>query len=344
MRILVTGGAGYVGSATVRHLQTAGHEPVVLDDLSTGHRWAVRDVPLVVGDVGDRTRVRKVVRDHDLQAAIHFAASAYVRESIDEPRRYYGNNVANSLAFLDALLDEDVKHVVFSSSCSVYGVPETVPVPEDHPLEPISPYGTGKAFVERVLASYGRAYSLRWMALRYFNAAGALPEDRLGEAHDPEPHLIPRTIEAALGGDEPLTIYGTDHPTPDGTPVRDYVHVGDLARAHVDALDHLTEGGQAMALNLGTGEGHSVREVISMVEHVSGRDVSVAAGASRPGDPPNLVADADRAGDLLRWTPERSGLQSIIESAWIWHSEIRPVVAETSGTSEPHPGVEGGSP
>ncbi len=265
MRVLVTGGAGYIGSHTAKALARDGFEPVVLDNLVTGHRSAVRWGPFVRGDVGDRGLVRRVIRDHRVEAVVHFAACAYVGESIQDPRKYFRNNVANTLALLDAMLDAGVDQIVFSSTCATYGVPDELPIGEDHPQRPVNPYGDSKLFVERMLGAYGVAYGLRSVALRYFNAAGADPEGELGENHDPETHLIPLVIEAALGRRPWVDVLGTDYPTPDGTAVRDFVHVTDLAEAHVRALGHLLGGGESVALNLGTGAGHSVREVIGTV-------------------------------------------------------------------------------
>jgi UDP-glucose-4-epimerase GalE len=320
MRVLVTGGAGYIGSHTCKALARAGFEPVAFDNLRTGHRWAVKWGPLVEADLADRDAILEALRAHRVEAVIHFAASAYVGESMQNPRKYFRNNVVNTLNLLEAMQDAGVDIIVFSSSCAAYGIPARVPIPEDHPCRPISPYGESKLFVERALEWYGRAYGLRWISLRYFNAAGADPDGELGEVHEPETHLIPLAIEAALGRRLCLEIYGTDYPTPDGTAVRDYVHVQDLARAHVLALGYLLSGGEGVCLNLGTGRGHSVREVIGAVERVGGREVPVREAPRRPGDPPILVAAPGEAERSLGWRPECTELLDIVETAWEWHA------------------------
>jgi UDP-arabinose 4-epimerase len=331
-RVLVTGGAGYIGSQTAKHLAAAGFRPVVLDNLSTGHRWAVRWGPLVRGDVGDGDLVRRVIREYAVAAVVHFAASAYVGESVRQPRKYFQNNVANTLALLDAMIDTGVGHLVFSSTCATYGVPDVLPVREDNPQRPSSPYGDSKLFVERALDAYGRAYGLRWAALRYFNAAGADPEGELGEDHDPETHLIPLAIDAARGRRPSVDVFGTDYSTPDGTAIRDFVHVADLAAAHVRALRYLLDGGESLALNLGAGTGHSVLEVIAAVEKVSGRPVPVRESARRPGDPPALVADPRRAEAVLGWQARHSDLEFIVRTAWRWHAgaAFRPLAVAVS--------------
>lgn len=328
--VLVTGGAGYIGSHTAKALARAGFLPVVLDNLSTGHRWAVRWGALVEADLGDRAAVRAALEGYGVRAVIHFAAWAYVGESMRDPAGYFRNNVVHSLELLDAMRDAGVDVIVFSSSCATYGLPEVLPIPEDHPQRPVSPYGESKLVVERALQWYGQAYGLRWLALRYFNAAGADPEGELGEVHDPETHLIPRAILAALGQAGPLQVYGTDYPTPDGTAIRDYVHVADLAEAHVLGLRYLLDGGESTALNLGTGCGHSVREVVAAVERVGGRPVPLREAPRRPGDPPALVADARRARQVLGWQPRYSDLDAIVETAWRWHAVHRPRVATLS--------------
>jgi UDP-glucose-4-epimerase GalE len=320
MRVLVTGGAGYIGSHTAKALARTGHEPIILDNFNTGHRWAVKWGTLAKGDLADQSFVLWTLREHDIQAVIHFAADALVGESVSNPRKYYWNNVVNSLRLVDAMLELGVKHIVFSSSCATYGVPSRVPIPEDHPQAPVNPYGETKLVIERILRDYDPAYGLRWAALRYFNAAGADPDGELGEEHSPETHLIPIAIQAALGQRSHVEIYGTDYPTPDGTPIRDYIHVTDLARAHVQALEYLSGGGESAALNLGTGDGHSVREVIAAVGKLCGGRVPMREGPRRTGDPPALVADAVKAKQLLGWKAEHSALDAIVESAWKWHS------------------------
>lgn len=320
MRVLVTGGAGYIGSHTAKELSRSGHQPIVLDNLTAGHRWAVKWGPLAEGDLSDEPFVLSTLLSFQIEAVIHFAADAKVGESVVDPRKYYWNNVVNSLRLADAALASGAKTFVFSSSAATYGVPRQVPIPENHPKDPVNPYGESKLVVERLLANYAEAYGLRWMALRYFNACGADPEGELGEDHDPESHLIPIAIQAALGQRPYVEIYGTDYSTPDGTAIRDYVHVSDLARAHVQALEYLAASGPSAALNLGTGTGHSVREVIAGVGELCAGPVPVREGPRRAGDPPVLVAEATKAEQVLGWKAQHPGLDSIIESAWAWHS------------------------
>lgn len=320
MRVLVTGGAGYIGSHAAEALARSGHEPVVLDNLSTGHRWAVKWGPFVEGDLASLEVLSRILEEQQIETVMHFAACLLVGESVRDPRKYFWNNVVNTLRLLDAMLNAGVKRIIFSSSAATYGNPEKIPMPEDHPQRPVNPYGETKLMMERALEWYGRAYGLGWIALRYFNAAGADLEGRLGEDHDPETHLIPLIIQAALGRRPYVEIYGTDYPTPDGTAIRDYIHVTDLAEAHVQALEFLARGGKSMALNLGTGQGHSVREVIDTVGKVSPQPVPVRNGPRRAGDPPVLVADARQAARLLGWRPQHSGLEAIVQTAWNWHS------------------------
>jgi UDP-arabinose 4-epimerase len=317
--VLVTGGAGYIGSHTCKVLAEAGYLPVSYDNLVYGHRWAAKWGPLVEGDLADGELLRSTVRHYGIEAVMHFAAYAYVGESVKEPRKYFLNNVSKALGLLDALLDTGVRKIVFSSTCATYGAPETVPIGEDHPLRPVNPYGESKLFVERALDWYGKAYGVRWMALRYFNAAGADPAGETGEQHCPETHLVPLVIEASLGRLPCVEIYGTDYPTPDGTAIRDYIHVMDLARAHVLALRHLLEGGESMAINLGTGRGHSVREVIRAVERVGGGPVPTRETSRRPGDPAVLVADPSRASRVLGWRPMHADIETIVGDALRWH-------------------------
>src|SRR5215831_9879871 len=286
--ILVTGGAGYIGSHTAKRLAQAGYEPVVLDNLRHGHRWAVRWGPFIEMDLSDRASLAQIFHEYRIAAVIHFAAFAYVGESMRAPAEYFRNNVVNTLNLLDAMRASGVGHIVFSSSCATYGEAQQVPISENHPQWPVNPYGESKLMVERLLAWYGQAYGLAWTALRYFNAAGADPDGELGEVHNPETHLIPRTIATAAGDLPALDLFGSDYDTPDGTPVRDYIHVTDLADAHVAAVLRLNRGGPSTAFNLGTGCGHSVREVISMVEQVGGRKVRVNNFPRRAGDPPVL--------------------------------------------------------
>jgi UDP-arabinose 4-epimerase len=318
MSILVTGGAGYIGSHTAKALARAGNDFVVLDDLSTGRPEAVRWSPLVVGSLEQQQLLRTTLRQFNISAVIHFAASVDAGESTIDPAKYYRNNVVNTLNLLDAMHECGVGQLVFSSSCAVYGEVEAVPVQEDHPQRPISPYGASKLMVEHMLRDFGDAYGLRWVALRYFNAAGADPEGELGSHLDHESGLIPRSVAAALGEQSEVEIFGTDYPTPDGTGIRDYVHVSDLAEAHVAALAYLAGGGISAALNLGTGRGFSVREVVRAVEKVSGRSVRVREVDRRRGDAPAVVADASRALKLLDWQPQHSEMEQIVRTAWNW--------------------------
>lgn len=320
MRVLVTGGAGYIGSHTAKALARAGHEVVVLDNFSAGHRWAVKWGPCVEGDLADPAVTKSALKAYGIDAVLHFAASIQVGESVRDPKKYFWNNVVNTLRLLDAMIEAGVAHIVFSSSAAVYGNPEKLPIPEEHPTRPVSPYGDTKLMMERALEHYGAAYGVRWMALRYFNAAGADPEGELGEEHDPETHLIPLVIRAALGRSPHVEVYGTDYPTPDGTAIRDYIHVADLADAHVKALEYLARGGESRALNLGTGQGHSVREVIAAVAKLRDGPVPTRDAPRRAGDPPALVADPTQAMTLLKWKPRCSDLASIVESAWKWHN------------------------
>ena len=326
--ILVTGGAGYVGSHASKALAAAGCLPVVYDSLSRGHRNAVKWGPLIEGDLHDRPRLAEAMRAHRVDAVMHFAAFAYVGESVSCPELYYRNNVVGTLALLDAMREAGVGRMVFSSTCAVYGIPETVPIRETTARAPLNPYGETKLAIERALHWYGNAHGMRYAALRYFNAAGADPDGEIGENHDPETHLIPLVLRAALGSGEKLRIFGTDYPTRDGTAIRDYIHVSDLADAHVRALRYLAEGGDSIALNLGTGSGHSVREVVAAVERVTGRGVPQCEASRRPGDPPELVADATLARERLAWQPRYSDLDTIVRTALAW--ENRPASAGRS--------------
>lgn len=323
--ILVTGGAGYIGSHTCQVLAQNGYTPVTLDNLVYGHAWAVRSGPFVQADLLDRAALDRVFAEHRPAAVLHFAAYAYVGESVADPGKYYRNNAAGTLNLLEAMRDHGCRKLVFSSSCAVYGLPQTLPLTEDHPQAPVSPYGASKAMSERMIADFGLAHGLRSVCLRYFNAAGADPAGGLGEDHEPETHLIPLAVEAALGKRPPLQVFGGDYPTPDGTAVRDYVHVLDLAQAHVDALRHLEGGGEPgsgalSAFNLGLGRGTSVAEILAAVEAVSGRAVPHSLAPRRPGDPPLLVASAGLAGRVLGWRPRFTDLREIIRSAWDWHA------------------------
>ena len=317
-RVLVTGGAGYIGSHACKALQRAGYEVVVYDNLVAGHREAVRYGPLVEGDIADTARVRQALRDHRIFAVMHFAAFLDVGESVREPGKYFRNNVGGALSVLEAMQAESVGHFIFSSTCATYGEPIETPIVETHPQRPINSYGESKLAVERALPHFARAGGLRWASLRYFNAAGADPDGELGEDHSPEIHLIPRAIEAARGG-APLTVFGNDYPTPDGTCLRDYIHVSDLADAHVKALQAIVETGISDVYNLGTGRPHSVYEVISAVERISGKDVPRSLGARREGDPAVLYADPRKAQAALHWKPSLPDLESIVGTACRWH-------------------------
>jgi UDP-arabinose 4-epimerase len=322
-RVLVTGGAGYIGSHACKALAEAGYTPITFDNLSFGHREAVRWGPFEEGDLSDRPALERIIRSHGIDSVIHFAALAYVGESMIEPLRYYRNNVAGTLSLLEAMQACAVSRIVFSSTCATYGIPQSVPIAEDHPQSPVNPYGESKLAVERMLHWVEQAFGIRWMSLRYFNAAGADAAGNLGEDHDPETHLIPLAIDAALGRREALRVMGTDYPTPDGTAIRDYIHVTDLADAHVRALRHLEAGGPSCALNLGTGRGHSVREVVSMIARLTGRPVPTVDAPRRPGDPAELIALPGRAREVLGWEPRHSDLETIVRSAVRWH-ESRP--------------------
>jgi UDP-arabinose 4-epimerase len=319
MKILVTGGAGYVGSHACKALAQAGHEPIVYDNLSRGHRSLVKWGTFERGDILDRSRLEETLVRHKPDGVLHFAAFAYVGESVENPALYYRNNVVGSHCLLEAMRQCGPNLLVFSSTCATYGPPIRLPIDEDHPQKPVNPYGASKLVVEGMLRDYGKAYGLRWAALRYFNAAGADPDGEIGEMHDPETHAIPLAILAALGRIPSFQVYGTDYPTRDGSAVRDYIHVADLAAAHVAALDYLARGGDPLALNLGTGHATSVLEIIRAVERVTGMSVPTTQCARRPGDPSALVADGSRARSILGWTPEYRAVEMIVASAWRWH-------------------------
>lgn len=317
--VLVTGGAGYIGSHACQALQRAGFEPVACDNLVYGHPWAVQWGPLEEGDIADRAWLDEVFSRYRPVAVMHFAAYAYVGESVQDPGKYYRNNVAGTLTLLEAVRDFGIGRFIFSSTCATYGVPERVPIGEDCPQVPINPYGASKLMIERMLADFERAHGLRYVALRYFNAAGADPDGAIGEDHDPETHLIPLAIGAAQGRAPALAIFGSDYPTADGTAVRDYIHVTDLAEAHVRALEDLIGGGTSAVLNLGTGHGYSVRQVVGAIEQIGGRPVPVREAPRRAGDPPALVADPTGAIRRLKWLPRHSSLEEIVATAWRWH-------------------------
>jgi UDP-glucose 4-epimerase len=317
-QILVVGGAGYIGSHMVKLLRRSGFGTVVLDDLSGGHRDAVRDVPLVVGSIADADLLAELFSGHRFAAVMHFASFIQVGESMSDPGKYYANNLAATLTLLDAMRDAGVMRFIFSSSAAVFGNPDRVPIREDFPKQPINPYGRSKWMVEQVLEDYDRAYGLKSICLRYFNAAGADPDGELGERHDPETHLIPLLLQAAAGRREAVSVFGTDYDTPDGTCIRDYVHVVDLCDAHLLGLRRLLDGGESARFNLGNGQGFSVKEVVDMVRHVTGRRTPVRYEARRPGDPPRLVADTTLAQGVLDWMPQRAKLETIVADAWAW--------------------------
>ena len=320
-KILVAGGAGYIGSHTVRHLVREGLEVVVLDNLSEGHREALVDpgVTFVEGGIGDRELLRRVFEKEQPTAVIHFAAHAYVGESVNEPLKYYENNLAAPLVMLEVMRDFGCKRFVFSSTCATYGEPIALPITEENPQQPINPYGWSKLMLEQVLKDCEGAWGLRSICLRYFNACGCSEDGKIGEDHDPETHLIPIVLRAITGEVENLQVFGTDYPTPDGTCIRDYIHVDDLASAHDRAVRYLERGGVSDAVNLGTGKGTSVQQIIDAAERVSGKSVPVECGARRTGDPAELIADPSRAGRVLGWKATRS-LDTIMESAWQWFS------------------------
>ncbi|MGE0449853.1 MAG: UDP-glucose 4-epimerase GalE [Vicinamibacterales bacterium] len=319
-RVLVTGGAGYIGSHAAKALRQAGYEVVVFDNLVAGHRKAVRYGSLVVGDITDLAAVRRALQDHDIWGVMHFAAYLDVGESVREPAKYYRNNLTGALTVLEAMALEGVRHFVFSSTCATYGEPIETPIVESHPQHPINSYGESKLAVERALPHFERAHDIHSVALRYFNAAGADPDGEIGEDHSPEIHLIPRAIEAATGG-RALQVFGDDYPTPDGTCLRDYVHVSDLADAHVKALEAVAETKRSTVYNLGTGHPHSVREVIETVSRVVGRTVPWSLAPRRPGDPAVLYAAPQKAQRELHWTPNMPDLDSIVRTAWRWHRQ-----------------------
>lgn len=323
--ILVTGGAGYIGSHTGRLLASQGRRVVVLDNLVFGHREAILDpgVELVVGSVGDRELLRGLFEKHRFGAVVHFAAFAYVGESVTDPLKYYRNNTAEPLTLLEVMQEAGCKVFVFSSTCATYGTPEVLPITESNSQRPINPYGRSKLMVEWMLADCDHAWGLRSASLRYFNASGCSPDGQIGEDHDPETHLIPRVLMAVTGEIEHLEVFGTDYETPDGTCIRDYIHVDDLADAHARALDHLAAGGGSLRCNLGTGVGVSVQEIISAVEEITGKPVPVRYGARRPGDPAMLVADPSLAKSLLGWEAARKDVREMVRSAWAWMSGPR---------------------
>lgn len=319
MAILVTGGAGYIGSVVVDDLIAAGEKVVVLDDLSRGNRGAVSEqAAFFEGDICDAKLVKKITSEFEISAAMHFSAFAYVGESVEQPAIYYHNNVSKTVQFLDALIENGVNQIVFSSTCATFGEPSFIPLNESHPQSPTNPYGRTKLMVEHVLKDYDHAYGLKHVALRYFNACGAT-RDRF-EQHNPETHLIPLILDAAAGKRESIAIFGTDYPTPDGTAIRDYIHVSDLSQAHILALKYLAGGGVSEQINLGNGAGFSVLEVIENARRVTGREITVREEPRRAGDPSRLIADASKARDILGWDPQHTSLEEMISSAWKWYN------------------------
>jgi len=319
LNILVIGGAGYIGSHMVRELLEQGFNPLVFDNLSTGHAWAVPGNRLIQGDLADTAALADLFTSHSFDAVMHFASFIQVGESVQAPLKYYQNNVANTLNLLAAMQQAGVCRFVFSSTAAVYGTPDHVPIAESAPLHPENPYGHSKLMIEQVLDDCEKAWGLRSACLRYFNAAGAHPAGGIGEAHEPESHLIPIILQVALGLREHISINGDDYPTPDGTCIRDYIHVCDLASAHTLALKHLLTGGESLACNLGNGKGYSIREVIEICRKVTGHPIPVRIGPRRAGDPARLVASADKAIATLGWQPQYADLETIVETAWRWH-------------------------
>jgi UDP-glucose-4-epimerase GalE len=322
LNILVTGGAGYVGAHTCKALSRSGYRPVVFDNFSTGHKSFVQWGPLVQGDIRDHAAVRDAIRAYDAKAVLHFAASTSVGESVTDPQKYYDNNVGGSLSLLRAMIDAACRILVFSSSCAVYGEPQNQPIGETSPIAPCNPYGASKSMVERIISDYSRAHLLNSISLRYFNASGADPEGKLGESHDPETKLIPRAMMAIQGRITDFAVFGTDYDTPDGTAIRDYIHVLDLADAHISALRRLLAGGPSRAFNLGTGRGYSVNEVLTAISAETGVTLRAASTSRRPGDPPTLIADATLSHTELDFVPKLSDLKTIIQTAWRWHSRV----------------------
>ena len=322
--ILVTGGAGYIGSHTVLALKQAGYQVVILDNLVYGHQDLVEkvlQVELIVGDTGDRPLLDNLFKSRNFAAVMHFSAYAYVGESVTDPAKYYRNNLVGTLTLLEAMLAASVQKFVFSSTCATYGVPQVIPIPENHPQHPINPYGASKLMVERILADFDLAYHLKSVRFRYFNAAGAHPQGLLGEDHQPETHLIPLVLLTALGKRKSIAIFGTDYPTPDGTCIRDYIHVNDLADAHVLGLEYLLNHGNSEVFKVGNGNGFSVREVIAAAQEVTGLTIPVEECDRRPGDPPSLIGSGEKARKILNWKPQYPDIKDIVTHAWQWHQQ-----------------------
>lgn len=320
--ILVTGGAGYIGSHCCKGLSQKGYHPVTLDNLVYGHRKNVKWGDFFQGHIGDHKVMDKIFSKYDIEAVIHFAAYAYVGESVTNPRKYYNNNLCGTFGLLDCMLDCGIKKIIFSSTCATYGLPQRIPIDETHPQKPISPYGKSKFMIEEILKDYDKAYGMRFISLRYFNAAGADPDGELGEEHKPETHLIPLVLEVAGGHSKNLRVFGSDYETEDGSCIRDYIHVTDLARAHVLALEKLLDGGSSDFINLGSGKGYSVLQVIEKSELITGRDINYTVTERRSGDPPVLIASNDKAQQVLGWKPYFNEIKDIIRTAWNWHKKI----------------------
>jgi UDP-glucose 4-epimerase len=318
--ILIIGGAGYIGSQTNKLLHQKGFQTIVFDNLSTGHREFAKWGEFFEGDLADKEQIRRCFAKYPIESVMHFGASAYVGESMVQPAKYYQNNVGNTLSLLEVMREFKASFFIFSSSCTVYGLPLHLPITEEHPRSPISPYGRTKFMVEEILKDYDSAYGLKYINLRYFNAAGADPEGEIGEWHDPETHLIPLAIMAALGIHDDIELFGRDYPTKDGSCIRDYIHVVDLAEAHIRALELLISSARSDSFNLGNGNGYSVKQVLNQITEVSGRDIKIIEAPRRPGDPPILVSDSEKAKKILGWTPRYPELKAIIEIAWNWHS------------------------
>ena len=321
--ILVTGGAGYIGSHTCKALASHGYHPIVFDNLVYGHKWAVKWGPLEIGDIRDYQRLSEVIKKYRPQAVIHFAAYAYVGESVSDPAKYYRNNVAGSLNLMECLLAHGVNKLIFSSTCATYGLPYEIPISENHAQNPINPYGQSKLMIEKMLTDFSNAYNFRSVALRYFNAAGADPDGEIGELHQPETHAIPLILRALDSKQNTFTVFGDDYNTPDGTCIRDYIHVTDLASAHVLALQHLELGGESKVFNLGNGKGYSVKELIAKTESISGKTVNTSFGERRQGDPDRLVGDAKKIQAELGWDPQYAELESILQTALDWHKQCQ---------------------
>lgn len=319
--ILITGGAGYIGSHAVREARHHGFEPVSYDNLSKGHAWAVKGTPLVKGELADRKKLLAAFKKYKPVAVMHFASHTAVGESVADPQKYYRDNLTNAMNLFSVMLERKVRYFILSSTAATYGDPVEVPIPETHPQVPVNPYGDSKLMLEKILAWYDRAYGLRSTYLRYFNAAGADASGDMGEVHEPETHLIPLVLDAAMGRRPQISVFGEDYPTPDGTCVRDYIHVTDLAGAHFLALKRMMDTDKSDFFNLGTGKGYSVKEVIERAEAVTGRKVPVVKGPRRAGDPPELVARADKAFSMLGWKPVHSDLDNILRTAWVWHQK-----------------------